>query len=394
MTVQSERDRVFKSVEGHERETGWLHLDFAHAWDKFPGQYDPFMSALETWHAGAKAWRDVIDQKAPRLRNRACFAPLDHSYGYIDIHRVSADADGGYEEGDGWANWLTGSLIGSSNRFFYNGRVYWNDCDAFHVFKFSKEYGQTGQYNYGQAKVSANFHAIAGNVMTVSEAFDIDGNKLQPYPENRIELMKRVNPTTMDVSYPVDLFQRKPAQIWNMPIERIFGKWNIVAVFNYSSRPKSYDDNWNFNPQLTAEKDLRLDPLKEYIIYEFWTKRLVGTFKGNWEVPAVQPYDCNIYSVIEKLDRPVLISTSRHVRQMAFDILELSYDNKNKILSGKSRAVAGDPYQLRIYVPDGFLPLRTELSSGLTSSMKIDGNLLTVDYTSTNSENIKWKIFF
>ena len=50
----------------------------------------------------------------------------------------------------------------------------------------------------------------------------------------------------------------------------------------------------------------------------------------------------------------MLISTSRHVRQMAFDIKDLAWDGQQRVLRGTSRAVAGDPYQLRIYVPDGY----------------------------------------
>jgi hypothetical protein len=38
---------------------------------------------------------------------------------------------------------------------------------------------------------------------------------------------------------------------------------------------------------------------------------------------------------------------------MAFDIEDLAYDGGQRMLRGTSRAVAGDPYQLRIYVPEG-----------------------------------------
>jgi hypothetical protein len=51
---------------------------------------------------------------------------------------------------------------------------------------------------------------------------------------------------------------------------------------------------------------------------------------------------------------------------MAFDIEELAWDGSQRTLRGVSRAVAGDPYQLRIYVPDGFAAKRVELSEGLT----------------------------
>ena len=177
-----------------------------------------------------------------------------------------------------------------------------------------------------------------------------------------------------------------------MPIERPFGKWSVLGVFNYTK--KSGQGPYTFTTQLDAAKDLRLDSAKEYIVYEFWTKKLIGTFKGTFTTRPLNPYDCNIYSIVEKQDRPVLISTSRHIRQMAFDLKDLAYDNQHRILSGISRAVAGDPYQLRIYVPDGFNAKRVELSDGLTAEMKTDGNLLTVDCKSSTGKDIEWKVFF
>jgi len=56
--------------------------------------------------------------------------------------------------------------------------------------------------------------------------------------------------------------------------------------------------------------------------------------------------------------------------------------------------VAGDPYQLRIYVPDGFAGRRAELSEGLAATMKTNGNLLTVDYTSSTGKDVEWKVYF
>jgi hypothetical protein len=290
------------------------------------------------------------------------------------------------------------AVLGAANRFFYNGRVYWNDCDGMHVYKYIAPDGKL--FSYNQAKVVANFKALAGNTLLLSEALDV------PYPEDRIELLKRISPPTMDVAYPVDLFVRKPAQVWNMPIEREFAKWNVLAVFNYTRKPQNMRI-WNsiiamlnvetggeFTTELDAARDLRLDTGKEYVVYEFWTKTLVGTFKGSFTTRAVAPYDCDVYCIVEKQNHPVLISTSRHIRQMAFDIKDLSYDGGRKVLGGVSRAVAGDPYQLRIYVPDGYSAKRVELSGGLTATMGTEGNLLKVNYTASTSDDVRWRIFF
>jgi hypothetical protein len=398
LTIKLERERAFQWVVGHEKETGRAEMDFAEWWDKWPGQFDPFMSALETYRAAGTPWREVIDQKAPRRVIRSNMNVIDHTYGIVDIDRVSNDADHGYEEGDGWRLWFTESQLGSSIRFFYNGRVFWNDGDGFHVFKSQPTDESLGRFNYGQAKVDSNFHAIAGSTLFLEEAFN------EEYPEDRIELLKRISPPTPDVSYPVDLFIRKPAQIWNMPVERPFGKWNVLSVFNFTGKTPREGFTYTtpatralinrFAVPLDAAKDLRLDPNKEYIVYEFWTKQLIGTFKGTFTTRVLKPYDCDIYSIVEKQDHPVLISTSRHIRQMAFDIKDMAYEGGQRMLRGVSRAVANDPYQLRFYVPEGFTAKRVELSGGLTGKMATEGRLLTVDYTASTGNDVEWKVFF
>ena len=90
----------------------------------------------------------------------------------------------------------------------------------------------------------------------------------------------------------------------------------------------------------------------------------------------------------------MLISTSRHIRQMAFDIKDLAYDGAQRMLKGVSRAVAGDLYQLRIYIPEGFAAKRVELSDGIAATMKTDGNLLTVDFTTSTGKDVEWKMYF
>ena len=253
LAVKLEHDRAFQWVAGHEKDTGRAEMDFADWWDKWPGQFDPFMSSLETYHAGGLPWRQAIDEKAPRRVVRSNMQPVDHSYGIVDICRVSEDADHGYETGDStlmqteFTGLFTETVLGSTNRFFYNGRVFWNDGDGFHIYKYASGGGK--DFTAAEAKVDANFHAFCGSTLFVSEAFNV------PYPADRIDLLKRICPPTMDVSYPVDIFQRKPAHVWCMPVQRPFGKWSLVAIFNFTGSA-----NRKFTATLDAAKDLRLEP--------------------------------------------------------------------------------------------------------------------------------------
>ena len=194
---------------------------------------------------------------------------------------------------------------------------------------------------------------------------------------------------------PAELLKPEVLKALNRPVDakgtwqEVFGNWSVMAIFNYT---KASDQP--LTTKLDAAKDLRLDPNKEYIVYEFWTRKLIGIFKGTFVTRPLNPYDCDIYSIVEKQNRPVLISTSRHIRQMAFDIKDLSYDNKQQTLKGISRAVTEDPCQLPIYAPEGFIAKRVELSEGIESTMKAEGNLLTVDYISPTGKDVEWKVFF
>lgn len=394
LSVKLERERALTTFKGQEGMTGRSEMDFSDWWDKWPGQFDPYISALEAYRAGGAPWREAMDSLAPRMVIRSNMAPVDHFYGLVDIVRVSEDADQGYEDKESamsesvFTGLFGETVSGSAIRFFYNGRVFWNDGDGFHIYKFSAPHGKVGSYDYGQAKVVSNFRAISGNTLLLSDALN------EKYPDNRIELLKRISPVTMDVAYPVDLFVRKPARVWNMPIERPFGKWCIVGVFNYTNKTSQETNVYDFTTKLDAAKDLRLDPNKEYIVYEFWTRKLIGTFKGSFVTRPLNPYDCDIYSIVEKLDHPVLVSTSRNIRQMAVDIKDFSYDVSQRTLRGVSRAVADDPYQLRIYVPEGFSVKQVVLPEGLKGTLKTEGNLLTVDFKSLTGNDVDWKVIF
>ena len=124
------------------------------------------------------------------------------------------------------------------------------------------------------------------------------------------------------------------------------------------------------------------------------SKKFMGTFKGTFTSRANKGPDCDVYSRVEKQNHPVLLSTSRHIRHMAFDIKNMNYDKKTKTLIGLSRAVSGDPYQLLIYVPQGYELDRVEVPAGLKVETKMDDRLLMINFTTDNEDDVEWKVYF
>jgi hypothetical protein len=56
--------------------------------------------------------------------------------------------------------------------------------------------------------------------------------------------------------------------------------------------------------------------------------------------------------------------------------------------------VAGDPYQLRIYVPAGYRLERVAVPAGLKAATAMNGELLTVEYTASSGDDVPWSVHF
>ncbi len=348
--------------------------DFTSNWRKLPGQHDPFFTSVESFRACMKIWRDLAREHPSGCYSGVCMNDIGFCYDVWDNLRIGGDSDQGYY-GNGLT--FTAQLIRqASGRYFYNGKVWWNNPDSFHVFA-------QGVYSYDQAKVHASFCAIAGNRIMPAEPF-CD----QETPQERLEIIKRVLPTTPDVATAVDLFEHNPARLWNMPIERPFGRWNVVGLFNFDEL-----QNGETVTQEIRFADLGLSPDKEYLVYEFWLKNFLGALKGGFTRRLDAP-DCEVYSVVEKRDHPVLVSTNRHVRQMAYDLVALEWDSKADCLRGTSRVVGDDPYQVRIYVPLAWR-LREVNVADLDAKVRMTNErILLVEFTPRDCGRLNWDVRF
>jgi hypothetical protein len=112
--------------------------------------------------------------------------------------------------------------------------------------------------------------------------------------------------------------------------------------------------NWSDTESLQIEEDLGrigLDATKQYIGYDFWERKFVGAFSRQLR-QTVPAGSCRVIAVRLKKPYPQLISTSRHIAQCMIDVFEERWDPVTKTLSGISRVAGGDPYELRIALPE------------------------------------------
>ena len=196
------------------------------------------------------------------------------------------------------------------------------------------------QLLYKRARLFATWTAIGGLLYNFSDW-------LPGLSAERIDLLKRtMAPHRMTAKVrPVDYFERTVHNVWKLDGDNcsVFGLYN-----------------WDTNSVLKIDYDAAycgLDPEKKHIGFDFWGNRLVPEFKGRFkfEVPVDS---CVALAVREVLPHPFVVSTSRHVASPLFDVVEEKWDARKKVLSGRSKVVAGERYELRI-VHDGKLRRET-----------------------------------
>jgi hypothetical protein len=367
-----ERERVRKAFAGKTGivRYGW---DFTNDWKKLPGQHDPFMTSAETYRTAVGLWRDAGRRHPAGAYALVWMNVPGLNYDRLDVIHIGHDSDTGY--GGPGLTFTHGLTRQISGRYFLNGRVWWNSPDSFHVYV-------GGLYSYNQGKVHASYCSLSGNLVHLGEPLTDED-----IPEDRLDIIRRVAPTTPDVARAVDVFEHNPARLWDMAVQRPFGEWHVVGLFNVD-----YDQKGTPITQEIRFEDLDLSLEREYLVYEFWSQRLLGALKGGF-TRTLQAPDCEVYSIVAKQAHPVLISTSRHVRQMAYDIMDLKWEDATRTLSGVSRVVQDDPYELRVFLPEGYA-LAEAQAAHLTVETKTDEPLLLARFTSPASQDVAWRIRF
>jgi len=185
---------------------------------------------------------------------------------------------------------------------------------------------------------------------------------------------------------PIDADQNGEVCVWwMMEIERAFESWTVLAHFNWEQEELA--------ATTVTMSDLGLPADRAFLVYEFWTKKFLGVCKGSFDVPALGPGGTQIFVLRERLDRPQLLSTSRHITQGAVDVLRLGWDAEQKVLSGCSAVIKDDRYEVLVHVPAGYTTQNAEIN-GATTEISGDEPLIRIAVTPTATGPMSWSMCF
>jgi hypothetical protein len=264
------------------------------------------------------------------------------SYGLVDAMRIGPD------NGASWSSLKRGPWHGS-NRYFYNGRVWWNDPDPVYV---------KDSMPLEHARTIATWVAVSGQLYVFSDW-------LPNLSEERLNILRRtMRPHGLTSARPVDLFNEDLPKIWYLtnPSSPRFGRNRFVDEIISTSRfdpPPRLEQhivafyNWddaNATKIDTTANWIGLPEAEEYVAFDYWGDKFFGSFRDELsvELPAGS---CLVLAVQPVEEHPILLSTSQHVTQGIVDVVTVTWNAETKTLSGVSKVIANDPYELRIYDP-------------------------------------------
>jgi len=199
--------------------------------------------------------------------------------------------------------------------------------------------------------------------------------------------VRRVDPDSITAGSGESLFDAKQFgavnEWWLNEIDLPFEHWTVLTRLNWTEKT---------HPAATVKfADLGLDPAKEYLVYEFWTKQFLGVCRGSFLSPISEPKDTQTYAIREKLDRPQIVSTSRHISQGGVDLRAVDWQDNT--LAGRSNVVGGDRYELLLHLPAGYT-VKTATLGGKPAEIQAHDATVSVGFTPTATGEVPWSVEF
>jgi len=225
--------------------------------------------------------------------------------------------------------------------------------------------------SFDQARVWTTLVGITGQLLMTSD-------KMYELPEDRVELLRRVFPVA-DI-HPMELYpldpQNKP-RIFDLKVNKPgVGVWDVVAVFNWDEKDTQ---EFTIGPErlgLSGDSWLVVDAHAGIIVN-----------RGSGQVTfQVAPMSCHLLVWQPLADHPQVVGTSRHLTQGAVDLEAVRWNDKTAVLSGISRVVGRDDYQIRFTVPPGW--------AVKTGGVQVDRGMGVLTLRSEENRTVNWAIRF
>ena len=311
----------------------------------------------------------IRDEIGPQAFMLACWGIRPELAGIIDATRVGTD---GFGYG-GFAEYNS-----------YNNVVWRNDPD--HI-----------QLSAPDAFRATTLTSLTGSVLMLTDPPEV-------YRTGRVEAARRAAPVPFTVPgqvydvdpsrssligqadrsvsgsgpRPFDADQRLVQPLYQLDVSRPFERWTVLARTGGTEGPIRF-------------ADLGLAADREFMVFEFWTRQMLGAFRELFVPgPVDSRYQVQDFCIRERLDHPQLLATSRHVGCGVVDLVDVAWSGDT--LRGSSDVVGGDAYELYLTEPAGFRFAGATADGAEVLGSERSGELRVVRLNAGHSARVAWRV--
>ena len=311
----------------------------------------------------------IRDEIGPQAFMLACWGIRPELAGIIDATRVGTD---GFGYG-GFAEYNS-----------YNNVVWRNDPD--HI-----------QLSAPDAFRATTLTSLTGSVLMLTDPPEV-------YRTGRVEAARRAAPVPFTVPgqvydvdpsrssligqadrsvsgsgpRPFDADQRLVQPLYQLDVSRPFERWTVLARTGGTEGPIRF-------------ADLGLAADREFMVFEFWTRQMLGAFRELFVPgPVDSRYQVQDFCIRERLDHPQLLATSRHVGCGVVDLVDVAWSGDT--LRGSSDVVGGDAYELYLTEPAGFRFAGATADGAQVLGSERSGELRVVRLNAGHSARVAWRV--
>ncbi len=182
----------------------------------------------------------------------------------------------------------------------------------------------------------------------------------------------------------------KVCSLWLNEFDLGFDHWHVLHRLNWTAGSQGVGPL----PETTIDlADLGLDPAATYLLVEFLTGARMVSREGKVTLPSLGPMRLQSYAIRAQLERPRLLSTSRHLSHGAVDLEALQWTPETRALAGRSRVIGGDPYVITVHIPTGFTA-ETATVEGRPVSVEQRGRFGTLAISRPDTASTAWQVRF
>jgi alpha-galactosidase len=328
----------------------YLKLDFLASAAVAGRRFSPLVTRGQALRDGLALIRETVGDDVFLL---GCGCPLLSAVGVVDAMRIGPDAAAYWKPryrgiplpvSEGHARpAMEGALRNTLERAWMAPALWVNDPDCL-LLRDTKSVLTTAEV---QAVASAI--GLTGGMVLLSD-------RLGQLTLERLDIAARLLPPMRERALPLDPFEYGVPERVGVRIERPWGRWLLLGLFNTAATERELSVTW---------PELGLAP-GEYHAVEFWT----GTYLGLSDTGAavrVGGHGAAVLAIHAAQAVPMLLSTSFHISQGGMEIAEWEHDHERNALHWHARLGRQAAGTFTLWLPETLRPVRVSGTAGKTN---------------------------